>query len=52
MNTNQSEKESGKKSAVTHVVVVIVVISLIAIGLLLANANIDFVNFVIKLHGG
>lgn len=52
MNTSQNEKESSKKSAITHVVVVIVVISLIAIGVLLANANINFVDFVVKLHGG
>jgi hypothetical protein len=37
---------------IQHVVIVIVVISLIVIVGMLAGSNFDFVNFVMKLHGG
>jgi hypothetical protein len=44
MNTN--------KKTVQHIVIVIVVISLIVIAGMLASSNFDFVNFMMKLHGG
>jgi len=44
MNTN--------KKTIQHIVIVIVVISLIVIAGMLASSNFDFVNFMMKLHGG
>jgi hypothetical protein len=44
MNTN--------KKTLQHIVIVIVVISLIVIAGMLASSNFDFVNFMMKLHGG
>ena len=42
----------SKKNTVQHIVIVIVVVSLIVIIGMLAGSNFDFVNFVMKLHGG
>ncbi len=44
MNTN--------KKTIQHIVILIVVIGLIVIAGMLAGGNFDFVNFVMKLHGG
>lgn len=52
MNSDQNENENGRKGNLTHVVVVIVALSIIAIGILLANSSFDLTGFVIKLHGG
>ncbi len=52
MDTNKKENEARTKNAVVPITILIVVISLIAIGVLLATSNFDFVNFVMKLHGG
>ncbi len=52
MDTKKKEEGSMKKNAITHITILIVVVSLIVIAVLLANSNFDFVDFVIKLHGG
>ncbi len=52
MDTNKKEDGNMKKNAVVHLTILVVVVSLIIIAVLLANSNFDFVNFVIKLHGG
>lgn len=41
-----------KKNTVQHIVIATVVISLIAIAAALISNNFDFVNFMMKLHGG
>ncbi len=43
---------STKKKAVVPITILVVVISLIIITVLLANSNFDFINFIVKLHGG
>ncbi len=52
MDTKKKEEGHMKKNAVTHVTILVVIASLIVIAVLLANSNIDFVDFVLKLHGG
>lgn len=52
MNTDQNENENGRKGNLTHVVVVIAVISIIAMGILLATSGFNFTDLLIKLHGG
>lgn len=39
-----------KKNTIQHLTILVVAISLIVIGILLANSNFDFVNFVMDLH--
>ncbi len=46
------KNEDTPKKAVTHIAILAVVVSLIVITILLAGSNFDFVDFVIKLHGG
>ncbi len=41
-----------KKNAVAHITILVVVVSLIVIAVLLATSNFDFVDFILKLHGG
>ena len=41
-----------KKNTIQHIVIAIVIIGLIAIAAALISKNFDFVNFMIKLHGG
>jgi hypothetical protein len=52
MDTNKQENGSTKNNAVVHITILIVVISLIVIAGLLATSNFDFVDFMLKLHGG
>ncbi len=52
MDTKQKEEGTPKKKAVVHITILVVIVSLIVIAVLLANGNFDFVDFVIKLHGG
>ena len=51
MDTKQKRKGSMKKNAVTYVTI-LVVVSLIVVAVLLAASNFNFVDFLIKLHGG
>lgn len=41
-----------KQKTVVRITLLAVVVGLIIITMLLANSNFDFVDFVIKLHGG
>lgn len=50
MDTKQ-KKEGNKKNAVTYITI-LVVVSLTVVAVLLATSNFDFVDFLIKLHGG
>jgi hypothetical protein len=52
MLTNKQETSNAKKNSVTHITILIVVISLIIIAALLATSNFDFMGFLMKLHGG
>ncbi len=52
MDTKQKKEGNIKKNAITHITILVVVVSLIVIAVLLATSNFDFVDFVIKLHGG
>ncbi len=52
MDTKKKEEGSMKKNAVAHITILVVVVSLIVIAVLLATSNFDFVDFILKLHGG
>ncbi len=52
MDTKKKEGANMKKKAVVHLTILAVVVGLIIIAILLANSNFDFVDFVLKLHGG
>lgn len=52
MDTKKKEEGRMKKNAVKHITILVVVVSLIVIAVLLATSNFDFVDFVLKLHGG
>ena len=52
MDTDQDVVVNPKKKAIVHLTILAVVIGLIVIVVLLASSNFDFVDFVVKLHGG
>ncbi len=51
MDSNKKQTQ-GKKHTVWYATIAIVIISLLIIAMVLATSNFDFVDFVIKLHGG
>ncbi|MBI4671033.1 MAG: hypothetical protein HY741_05130 [Chloroflexi bacterium] len=52
METKTKQDGNMKKNVVVHLTILAVVVGLIVIAVLLASSNIDFVDLVIKLHGG
>ena len=52
MFTNKQENGNAKKNSVTQITILIIVISLIVIAALLASSNLDFVDSLMRLHGG
>lgn len=48
----KKEDPSTKKEFVTHLAVLVVVVGLILIAFLVVSSNFNFVDFVIRLHGG
>lgn len=52
MNTKQAKNQNKKTNTVKYLAIFIVVFGLIGLFLMLANSNIDVVDWVMKLHGG
>lgn len=52
MESKEIKDKMSKKNRVVHITILIVIISLIVIAILLASSSFNFVDFVLKLHGG